>query len=466
MKKVILFALILAIALGGIVCTHAAVTDAQDELIFYPITQTGDEGVLSGLTAAMTFRCGDHLRWQTEYPFGGEARTEFVYTRKTVQPIDPSENRLDIFLSNGFSSSVSGGSFTLAGKPYSSLFQAVAQTVPAGGSKTADLELDQYMDFYSPEYELHYQDGQRYCDEQYSLYGDLVEESWHMDSGIYHHLMQLFRFPVQPEQTVSVTVGKNDAGQITELGLYLQTETKLQFCADMTEEGLWFIPVFQSEDGTPLPYEAPQGHGLYFAPWNTDGTVFTTTSGSRNGVTPNLDLLELKLALPQEDPVAHMVLNAEAGTLWMLTAGESTYDLLCYDLNTGALTAELPLFAVQDPDPYAHFVRDGDYLLVYAEEQLALVDAAAQTLLLTAPEGGGPSFTLSWYTPGRGSLHFDGEMLVLTDAMYYRDGAFWAAAWRQGEQLYYGEYDCSLMAGNDYWYYSHITLEKDPVTLK
>lgn len=464
MKQVILFALILAIALGGIVFAHTAVTDSQDALVFYPVTQTGDEGVLAGLSASMTFRCGDHLRWQSVYPFCGEARTEFSYNLKTTEPVETPEGHLELYISNGFSTSVSGGSFRLSSKPYGKLFLAAAESVPAGSSQTTELELAQYMDFYSPEYDLFYQDDRRYCTEQYTVYGDLMGEDWHINSGVYHRLMGLFRFPVQPGETAAVTVGKNDGGQITELELYFQSAAELRFCADLTEEGIWFLPVFQSEDGTPLAYESPQGHGLYFAPWTTDGTAFSTSASpyALSGVTPNLDLLERKLALPQADPVEHLALDAEAGTLWMLTAGESAYQLLCYDLDSDALTAQIPLFSVQDPDHYAHFVRDGDYLLVYAENRLALVDAAAQELLLTAPEGD----PLHQYLPGRGSLYFDGEMLVLTDAMYYREGAFWAGAWQQDQQLYYGEYDCSLMRGNDNWYYSHITLQEDPITLK
>ena len=62
MKKVIVFLLITAIALGGIGFAHALVTDSQDDLILYPTAQVGDPSVLEGLTASMTFACGDHLR--------------------------------------------------------------------------------------------------------------------------------------------------------------------------------------------------------------------------------------------------------------------------------------------------------------------------------------------------------------------------------------------------------------------
>ena len=77
MKKVIVFLLVIALAIGGIGAAHAAVTASQDDLVLYPTIQVGDPAVLEGLTAGLTFACGDHLRWHTDYPFGGEAVTEF-----------------------------------------------------------------------------------------------------------------------------------------------------------------------------------------------------------------------------------------------------------------------------------------------------------------------------------------------------------------------------------------------------
>ena len=85
MKKVIVFLLTLAIALGGLGFAHAAVSASQDDLVIYPTLELGDPTILDGLTANLTFTCGNHLRWHTTHTFGGETATEFVYDRLGIQ---------------------------------------------------------------------------------------------------------------------------------------------------------------------------------------------------------------------------------------------------------------------------------------------------------------------------------------------------------------------------------------------
>ena len=75
-------------------------------------------------------------------------------------------------------------------------------------------------------------------------------------------------------------------------------------------------------------------------------------------------------------------------------------------------------------------------------------------------------FADSQYGLDGSALRFDGETLILTDTAWHKEGAFWAAARRPGELRFYGEYDCSLLRGNDSWYYSYVTAEEYPIILK
>ena len=84
MRKVLIFALTVAIALGGIGFAHAVVTDSQDELLVYPTSELGDPSALEGLTACVTLACGEHLRWYTDHTLGGETATHFVYDPKGI----------------------------------------------------------------------------------------------------------------------------------------------------------------------------------------------------------------------------------------------------------------------------------------------------------------------------------------------------------------------------------------------
>ena len=97
---------------------------------------------------------------------------------------------------------------------------------------------------------------------------------------------------------------------------------------------------------------------------------------------------------------------------------------------------------------------------------MVLTDKAGETLLLTAPDVTDQRFGGVWFDPDGGDLRFDGETLILIDTAWYYEGTFWAAAWRQGELMYYGEYDCSLLQNRDNWYYSYVTAEEYPISLK
>ena len=468
MKKVIAFALVLALALGGLVFAHAAVTGGQDELLIYPKVEVGDPAALEGLTASMTFTCGNHLRWLTDYPFGGEAKTEFVYDRKGTQPPHAGAgNHMDLWLSGGVSSSVSGGSFTPGSSGYGPLLTAAAAGTPSGGSNTTLLEMKDYVDYYMPDYELRYEDEARECHQNASIHGLIVGEAWYENPGCYVPLMQAFRFPVQPGHRMSVTIQKDDSGRICGVELSPEDGPELHFLSDVTAEGIWFVPVFRTLEGTPLPYESPQGHGIYFIPW-MHNSLYLQTEGQPEQVTPDVQNAQLRYPLDEALQIRHMVIDADGGTARMLTVEGGMYVLTICDLESGTVRSRLELLPYDpaDPDVTAYFHQEGDYLLFLLQSSLALTDAAGETLYLTAPDAAGQRFGAGYYDPDTGSLRFDGETLILADTSWYREGAFWTAAWQQGELRFYGEYDCSLLRGNDNWYYSYVTAEEYPITLK
>ena len=99
MKKVIAFLLILAIALGGMVFAHAAVTAEQEQLTFYPTLEIGDPSVLNGVTVFTPMKCGSHLSWTPQHTFGGSTVTEFAYSRKPLPTAPDSLNSMDLRLS-------------------------------------------------------------------------------------------------------------------------------------------------------------------------------------------------------------------------------------------------------------------------------------------------------------------------------------------------------------------------------
>lgn len=464
MKKVIVFLLTAAIALGGLGFAHATVTDAQDDLVIYPVAEIGDAGALEGMTASMTFACGDYLRWYTDYPFGGEAVTEFEYIAKgSTEAVESSDGHLEVYFTGGIGSSTSG-TFSLTNNGYGALLRAVAAVTPNGGSKTMNLKMADYVDYYMPDYELYYTGEEGYCSQSASLHGLMTGDSWYEERGAYTHLMQKFRFPVQPDHIMSVTVDKNDAGGINGINLSPENGPSLHFISDVNDEGVWFVPIFLDENGAPLPYESPEGHGIYHIPWKFDSSV--TYGSGKQGLTLDMNKVTRLAALDENVPIQRMVIDAEKGEAWMLTLEDGSYILTALDLTSGEATVRTEVLPDAPESGYsdAWFVEDSGYLLVTARGSVALVEKATGALLLTAPAITGQTYSAANYDE-MGDLRFDGETLVLLDTGSYRHGAFWTMALRQDEVVYYGLYDCSIMRGNDDWYYSYISTEQDVVEL-
>lgn len=463
MKKVIVFALVLAIALGGICFAHAATTDSQDELLVYPTSELGDPSVLEGLTASMTLACGNHLRWHTDYTFGGDTAADFSYHLKAIpdaQEYDSSS--LEVYLSGGLGSSTSG-SFSLRSGGYGDLLRTVAAATANGESLTMNLPLGEYVEYYVPDYSLSYEDDTRVCNESASLHGQITSERWYENEGIYYLLQSQFRFPVQETDIISVTLEKNSAGSICAIGLDPLNGPELFFAGDATAEGIWFVPIFRDESGVPLAYESPQGHGIYFAPWRNREESSRTTE-NQSFVTP--DLTRLKLVYPLEEDLLINTIRIADGEARLLVRTDDTYDLTIIDLTARETTLELEVLP-HDPghtSSTGSFFEKNGYLLVMAQQKLALVDLSAGQVVLTTED---PDHYADWFNADTGDLRFDGQTLFLIDAMYsYRDGAFWTVAYRQGGLAYYGEYDCSLLRGNDDFYYRVITVDQDPVRWK
>lgn len=459
MKKVIIFVLVIALALGGIVFAHAAVTASQDDLTIYPTLELGDRSTVEGLTASMVFTCGDHLSWQTDYAFTGETNSSFSYHWNITDndPVYPS-NRFEFQLDSGVSG---GGDLLLSQSPYEDLFRFVADQTPAGGETSMEVNLADYADFYLPSYEIIYWSDQGFCDQASDLWGTLGGyEVSGFRLGIYDGLNRSFRFPIQEDQLAEVGITRDPTGNIDGFDFYLRDHPLLYFITAMNDRGVWFLPVFRTETGEPLPYESPNGHGIYFMPWVEDSSRNSTFKGKPvSGLSPNMAKLTQVVSLPEDLTIVEASIDGVEATI--LTLEDGAYILTVYDLATGG-SRRLEVLPFDGEKPlHGYVMKGGDYLLVTAQGHLALVEKDTMTLLLTAPDVTGQTCSAISYSPDLGTLRFEDGILTLSAAVpTYQDGTFWIAAWRQGELLYYGEYDCSLMRGNDRFYYDLIAAQR------
>lgn len=465
MKKVIIFLLTAALALGAICCGHAAVSADQDNLLVYPTFETGDPSLLEGKTASLAFLCGDHLRWDTRHTFGGATEADFSFDADGFVTDSGDRARLEVYFSGSISASTSGGSFSFGASPYAGLMRAASAVVGDGEEKTSNLNLADYVDYYFPDLDLQYSTADSQCYIQMSLHGQLTGDAWHEQPEEYKDFFEYFRFPVQPGHIMSVTIGKDDMRRIVSYDVQSQNGPELLYFSHVDETGVWFVPIFRNKTGTPLAYESPSGHGIYFAPWKEVGTYSGSDRDVKN-LAPDMDALELVLPLDQSLDIRHMEFDPSSDAAWMLTLEEGHYVITRVILSTGE-TQSLPVLEM-DPthyDDYPHFSRSGGFLLVAAEERIALVREESLTLELTAPDTA-QAQTAHTFDAQNGTLAFDGTYLYLAEATYHYGGAFWTAVWQQGELCYYGEYDCNLLRGNDDWYYDTVYPNLIPLTLE
>lgn len=464
MKKVIIFLLTAALALGLIGYGHASVSAQQERLLVYPTLETGDASVLAGKTAELSFLCGDHLRWDTRHTFGGATETAFTFSPKGFLADSGVRARLEVYFSGNVSASTSGGSFSFGASPYAALMQAAAAPVGDGEAKTSDLHMADYVDHYFPDLDLQYETNTAQCNLQRSLHGQLTGDAWYEQPEDCDDFFAGFRFPVQPGHIMSVTIEKDDMRRIVGYEVNSQNGPELFYFSHVDENGIWFVPIFRDLSGTPLPYESPMGHGIYHAPWKVTA-VYEQSDRTVENLAPDMAQLELVLPLEQSLEIRHMVFDPEGDAAWMLTLENGFYTLTHINLSTGQARS-VPVLE-KDPDSlddFPHFVRCGGYLLVTAENRIALVRENDLTLELTAPDNT-EGQTARTFDPQNGSLFYDGSRLYLAETTYHYDGAFWAAVWQQEELLYYGEYDCNLLRGNDDWYYATVDPHLEPLIL-
>ena len=465
MKKVIVFILVVALALGGIGFSHAAVTAAQDDLVLYPTLEIGDMTALDGRTARITFACGDHLIWKTDYPFGGEAVTEFIYDRTGIPEIPLwSQSELSAYLTTSTYASTTG-SFAIRSGGYGDMFREAASKADTNGEFTMEVALSDYLSYYLPEFQMVYEGetGQCYC--AVDLMGLLGSREWYEDLTIYDSFNAAFRFPVQETDRAEIYVHK--AGSSVDGFSFNSVSTpELTIHSDVSAVGIWMIASFVDENGTPLPYESPAGHGIYFIPWKVVGQYQYTTT-TKDNLAPDFAHAELIFPLADDLIIHQLSIDSGAGLARILSAEGDWFVLTVFDLNARAVTARLEVLPRDAENPgIVQFAEKNGYLLVTGQGNLALVDGGNHTLLLTAPDVRDLGFCAGQFSSATGDLWFDGQTLILMDTGYYREDTLWAAAWNQGENICYGEYDCSLMRCNDHWYYDYVTADRFGLELK
>ncbi len=453
MKRVIAFLLACLLVAGGIFIAHASITDAQDDILLYPVFEWGDRSLLQDRVLNLSFSNSNHLRWDSRYTFkDGTAATEFTYSRQRLQQDSVNLREFEVYLTLHISTSASHH-FELLQTDYGAMVRAAAEGVAENSSSTTDIKMADYVPYYLPDLHIDYQDEKQICRIDVSPY-QLMNETPGVTSEepLYREFWDLFRFPVREEEIVSVTVHKSAIGLIDGYEFNAKVRTELRFYGTATERGIYFLPVFQDASGAPLTYESPKGPGLYFVPWKVSSEKaywYNADDVPLEWVVPDLGKATLVASIDPGLSIQALELSIEEDRLWLLTRDDDSFDVQIRTLSTGEMIGQTT--AIPRQSDYAGFEFEGDYILVASDENLALLNRLGQPLLTAPVERPGERYYIpSTYTPSRDALWFDGETLILACRGETHGTAFWVCIYREGQLLYHGEFDSSLTRSGAY----------------
>lgn len=466
MIRVIAFVIALSCCIGLISGTHNALTDAGDDLIFTEEVLYGDGAVLDGRVICSSIECGDHMTWNTTYTFGEEDRfdTEFVFTQeKRTTETAQNWNTFEVYATNGFGASTTG-SFDLRNTAGGDMIRAVAAVTPDGEEKQMNLSLKNYTDYHLLDFELSYSSDAVFCDEWVSA-TDHIFAQWDHDpvdfetyvkdvSPSYLDFCELFKFPVQDDEIVSVVVEKDFGGGICSLDYNTLNSPEIRFVTAVNDSGAYCIPVYVKDGNAAeaLPGEYAYGMGIYFIPWKFAPGAYARSDGeTARSATLDVENAENIYPLPETTIVYGLEVDEEAGTAWMLSLEEGVYVLTQLDLGEAAILRRLEVVEA-DVDAESYYptwhCRES-VMLVEVCGNLALVDLTGEPEVDFVIALGETREGFYYFSSDSGGLWYDGKMLILTGCRYYDEKALTILACDASGPLYWGEFGCSIFEGNE-----------------
>ena len=313
-----------ALTLGTLAGAHLWVNAARDRLALRETVLAGDSAAAAGVTAAYRLWDADgHLSWKTAFTPGGTPETVFRFDPERQEPdmswaFQP-YGELNYSLSSIGIQSYTGLVLPESGEePVVAVAYGVQERTSPGETRTETVP----MDGYSPYYPLLFS-------------GRWQGLSDSFDSSSNGYLSHYFRIPVPPEQTIEVSVTKDDSGAVTAVSAqFSQDMPALWSGSAVCPEGIYLVAGAPTADGTDA-LECPDGPGVHFIPCREDDC-------------PWFDLSGLRLFYPAEHALGLRL--GEAGRLLLYTREEGKLALTVLDRETGEALERLELLEMGEEE--------------------------------------------------------------------------------------------------------------------
>lgn len=464
-RALIVMALLFALGLGGTAAAFVQVNGQRDQVVLTEEILFGDKANAEGLAVRARANVDAHLHWDTTHIIGAQpmTTTDFRYTAKAERDwwfehsgigFEYLHNQIS---RNNWMDAQSADGLSGLDLAYWELLQ---ETKP-GEDKERVIRIGDYYDYYPIRISL---------DIPAHIYGEQGE--WLSDREepeneialLEKKLSELFVIPVLPEETMWISVGRNENGKLGGTGSSSGERDHfwMEVSNVVADNACYFILGNRSADGKIMDFSRGGGYGIYIIPYLQKEDAPTTI---------DLDGVGMVYPLAQDSRIVWFTAETEQERLLLLTLEEEAYYVLrvidCADMST---VQEMVLGTPEETRISAQVCREG-YLvfrtaqggLMVLEERDGLYEVALDITLTEQEEISGGVGVSLWdgerlavvVGPQYEQRH-SGEMCCFTAAVYDRTGALFGA-----------RYLSSLDTKNyDYYHYLSCGLvEVDPLEL-
>lgn len=458
MRKTVIFLLILTIPIGFLLGAHKAIGALGDDVQITLIDAYGDGERIEGKRIRLLTTCGEHMWWYTDHTLGGETQTQFHFSQEEQSFHEKAYQWFGFSLTSAASMGVytSGGNgFRFDDVGMGRILNAVASRTEPGQTREETVLLEDYLDYYPLEYQADIQTERYSINESYSMTQHITSNEGGTyglekeDYGMCQDWMDRFRFPIQPGHAVKVSITRDEGGAVRDAGINVEGGSNaacVDFINYIAEEGMYFSPVFQYGDGTPiLTGEFPEGYGLYYIPYQPLESSVIFDENKMTEATFDYDALELVYPLDPADTLVAMEASADGSALHLLTRENGTYFYSLLDFQSRRVVTKVEIMEGENGPGYCF----------YPEQELLLVRTSGRAALVKLGEEARMEFAAPWpedlaYSPPESVLYEDGVLYGAGLEYHEQEYALCLTVFDSGGLAYCGYYSTNLNYASNY----------------
>ena len=458
-KATIAMLLLLVISIGGVCVAAAGVHGPHDQVVLKEKTVYGNREYAEGLDIQIQASYASHLFWDTTYSTGTEsqAETDFLFSARKIHD-EVSTGYQGIMLDNQIGYFYEPSEEEAHG--VARAYRELAEKVPAGQERETTIYLKDYIDTYPMTVDVDLPGIGMGLDWNFQMNTPAEEHDNlnEIEKDIIR-LQEYFAIPVLDEETYSLSVGKDENGNVTHMsgGTGDGDSFWIQVINAIADDACYFTFDTHTTEGNVVDTSMlPDGYGLFCVTFNGD------YDENDPMVLEEMDFGEPEMvyAIDPNAYIQGLYLNEDQSQLYLLTEEDHKLYLTVIDRDTMDTLQKMQIHDWEEEHGYVHEVhmKEDFWVLWLSEGRLALLGKAENgTFNLVFCElynhGEAGDYSMSVYA----AVDWNGERLAVVDQNFpeytfdthYKSRSkscgFWLLVYDdEGTMVYAGEYYSSL----------------------